>query len=56
MSTNKTYLPSVMTLSNSTKPNIPQAMQSRSVLLRNMFDPEEYDDISVYQRELNFEQ
>ncbi|KAK2461942.1 hypothetical protein APHAL10511_006405 [Amanita phalloides] len=25
----------------STKPNIPQAMQSRSVLLKNMFDPEE---------------
>jgi len=24
-----------------TKPNIPQAMQSRSVLLKNMFDPEE---------------
>jgi RNA-binding protein 39 len=25
----------------SNKPNIPQAMQSRSVLLKNMFDPEE---------------
>lgn len=25
----------------SAKPNIPQAMQSRSVLLKNMFDPEE---------------
>lgn len=25
----------------SSKPNIPQAMQSRSVLLKNMFDPEE---------------
>ena len=45
-----------MTLFNSTKPNIPQAMQSRSVLLRNMFDPEEYDYISIYQKELNFKQ
>lgn len=27
---------------NSNKPNIPQTMQSRSVLLKNMFSPEEY--------------
>jgi RNA-binding protein 39 len=29
------------TIIYSNKPNIPQAMQSRSVLLKNMFDPEE---------------
>lgn len=30
----------------SMKPTIPQAMQSRSVLLKNMFDPEEYAFLS----------
>ena len=36
-----TKLSAYFTLICSNKPNIPQAMQSRSILLKNMFNPEE---------------
>lgn len=36
----------------SARPNIPQTMQSRSVLLKNMFNPEEY--VHDYDRQLSY--